>query len=359
MTETDYEHKSDPELHDTKHERKISNDRKKKYSLRNKQRYKSTTDNLELNEEQLCDYLSIIRPNEEELKQFFIEFCKDDTPDITAKLESVTEDHQIEGSPKKYRSSDSISSIKSSQKLKECNSVKRIKLSRSLTSLTEFMCTLKKTLSLSEVSSALTTFLNKSDESGYGNDSTKRNVNSPKCFKRSDITDATSIFDNEQDMKSTTNASEKLCKIPPGKKKTDNFLGTDTKHKVNKDNKVTLLSPFDENKQVSLKDNIEKRIFKESSTGPRYDENDKISKDSAVIDKKTINHSHLYSSKSIFNSSFNNNKIKSTEKEYKCVRLKPETNAPIGIYISPTNMCNNRSCSYVITKITPKSIAAK
>ncbi|XP_065165287.1 uncharacterized protein [Atheta coriaria] len=171
-----------------------------KRTLRHKKKFRSTADNLALTEEQLLNYLSIIKPNKQELIDMLSDLNHEQDKELReresrdkkmskSKAFSILHDAQ-KGTPrlgKKFRGVRNMF-MRSSSKSDDEVDYKR-NSATSVTSLSELIKQSRKSLSNIEISSVLNSLLIKSDESGYGSDSTRTGLDSPRGSIKSELSE--------------------------------------------------------------------------------------------------------------------------------------------------------------------------
>ncbi|GJQ69933.1 hypothetical protein Trydic_g13332 [Trypoxylus dichotomus] len=336
----------------------IRTERNQKQTIRAKERYKSIADNIELTEKQLIDYLSIIQPTREELKQLLKEFVETDKENSrnSKKLATVSENHQNQKTKGKFKGVKNLFSLKSSSKSEnedDCRT-KRSTTSGSLSSLTELLCNSKKTSSsLSEISAILSpTLLAKSDESGYASDSTTVPTDSPRESLKSQKISRSITSENpgRQNIKCNyetkkgdevlKSSKTRLLFSPPSKKaKNPSELGKGGKNSEKHRDDVA------KTKTLACKDSL---------SGLSKNVKDKL--DNLSLEFKSaiavptsrpqIRESFRYRSKH--------------EREFKCVRLRRiENPEDIGLSIAYSNILHNNSKRFIIADIAPASAAAR
>ncbi|XP_022915520.2 inaD-like protein [Onthophagus taurus] len=290
-----------------------------KRTIRTKKRYKSIVDNLELTEQQLKDYLALMRPNREELEQLLKEFCGEETKDTKPnKLPSVTEGK----SNHKHRRFKvrNLFSIRSSSKSDDENDKKsRSNSTSSLNSLSDLITQSKKTLSLTEISSVLTSMI-KSDESGYGSDST-RTTNSLRGSIKSQSSDTADNLTENQKVKSETQSIKRQrsnsndLDQTASRKKPVKYNGENGETKMDIDEKLDKLT-LDGNSPKTPKSNVNK-----------------------------------------VRSSFRTRLA--SDKDFKCVNIVLGPKDEIGVMIAPTNLDNSNITAYIITEVFKNSLAER
>lgn len=157
-----------------------------------RKRSKNIADTLELSEQQFLDYLLLMKPNTpEEFQALISELTGEEKRVVPNKMEVLSEEKPTHKHSRKFRAVKNLFSKLSSKSDDEGDTIslraKRSVSSGSLTSLSEFLMNSKKALSLSEISSVLMpkSKIIKSDESGYGSDSTR--MDSPRGSIKSQV----------------------------------------------------------------------------------------------------------------------------------------------------------------------------
>ncbi|KAF2883591.1 hypothetical protein ILUMI_22586 [Ignelater luminosus] len=160
--------------------------------VKGRKRSKNIADTLELSEQQFLDYLLLMKPNTpEEFKALISELTGEEKRVVPNKMEVLSEEKPTHKHSRKFKAVKNLFSKLSSKSDDEGDTIslraKRSVSSGSLTSLSEFLMNSKKALSLSEISSVLMPKpkIIKSDESGYGSDSTR--MDSPRGSIKSQV----------------------------------------------------------------------------------------------------------------------------------------------------------------------------
>ncbi|KRT79527.1 PDZ domain-containing protein [Oryctes borbonicus] len=321
---------------DTENEQTRTERQSQKQTIRAKERYKTIVDNIELTEKQLIDYLSIIQPTREELKQLLREFVENDEENSrnSKKLATVSEDRQNHKTRGKFKSVKNLFSLRSSSKSDNvCDPrTERSTSSGSLSSLTELLCNSKKTSSLSEISIALSpTLLAKSDESGYASDSTRAPIDSPRESLKSEKSARSGSSDNVSRQNINPSQESQYTLFSPIPKKTKNPNGKNSeKHCDNITKTKKSLNGLSKNVKEKL-DNLSLE-FKSAISLP--------------TSRSQIRESLRCKTKH--------------EREFKCVRLRRVENPEdIGLSIAHSEILHVNSKRYIITDIAPASAAAR
>lgn len=344
-----------------------SNDKRKvtrKSTLRGKKRMKSVTDNIALNQQQLTDYLALLQLNPEEFQDMLNDFTSNEIKHThkSRRLDILSEERATPKQSRKFRAVRNMFSLRSSSKSDDESDIKsrptnRSISSSSLTNLNEFLTNNKKALSLSEISSVLNSIIIKSDESGYGSDSTRTGTESPSGSIKSHISDPAKSELNETIMKNKMNYYEN---------------DTDTAEEED-ENEITI-------KKLTLRSSIKRprSLIEEtesSSSSKRCSKvygkrspiksaeldmsveqlsqsfNDKLDKMVLQFNSSVEQHSSTFKTKEITRQPL-------LEKEFKCVRLRLSENEEAGICIEPKNN-SEPSTPYVISEILPGSAAER
>lgn len=368
--------------------RKIGTSKNANKTLRGKKRLKSISDNIALNQQQLTDYLTLLQLSPEEFQDMLNDLTSSEAKRThkSRKLGILSEERCTPKQSRKFRGVRNIFSMRSSSKSDDENEMKRDSKSKrtvssgSLTNITEFLSNTKKTMSLSEISSVLNSMIVKSDESGYGSDSTRTGTESPggsiksqtsdmvvtgsptknHFSQESTLTSSTNLYNNENDDTDTAEEDdEDDMRVTRKAKKT--LTRTSSKMKRARSNS-------EESDQM----NLSKRNFRPYGTKRSYNSisngngdelkmtveelnrtfNEKLDKLILEFNTSMAQHTSTFKSKEISRQPL-------LEKEFKCVRLRldSENEAP-GVCIAPKN-ANEQSTPYVITEILPGSAAEK
>ncbi|CAG9828237.1 unnamed protein product [Diabrotica balteata] len=317
--------------------------------IRSKRSGRCISDNLELSQQQLLDYLILMKPNTEELDRIFTEITEEPVRREPKRLGMLTEEKRSRAS--KFKSIFSRSSSKSDDegdlKLHPKNSS-----TDSLTSLINFIIPGRR--SHSNSSPKLPNKI-KSDESGYGSDSTKTvtSIDSPIGSLKSQNS---TVCTDQRDETSTAGTSDYYND------------DTDTAEEDNDDSEMT----------ITKNSKFRKQSKKRSRS--RSEDNDSLSKRKSVkfkrspskksLDKHKISIEDLsqnYCDKLKLNTENFEVKAKKRqgatnvghlEKEYKCIKLKIGRYEHLGIKIGP-NYGRDSTISYSITDIVPDSVAKR
>lgn len=191
-SDTETDQKSDSELTESK---KLFT-----YKKKNKKRPKAPSETIELTEQQLKDYLTIMQPSKQDLQNMLSEIMGTEASKQTetAKRLGILSEERTPKPTRRFRMKNMFSLRTSSKSddegdmKRERKNEKRSISSTSLTSLTEMFTTKsKKTLSHSDISTIINSLLIKSDESGYGSDSTRAGMDSPRGSIKSQVSDVT------------------------------------------------------------------------------------------------------------------------------------------------------------------------
>lgn len=333
----------------------------RKGTLRGKKRLKSIPDNIALNQQQLTDYLALLQLNPEEFQDMLNDFTSNETKrnQKSRRLDILSEERATPKQSRKFKAVRNMFSLRSSSKSDDENDIKppRSVSSSSLTNLNEFLANNKKALSLSEISSVLNSIIIKSDESGYGSDSTRTGTESP----------GGSIKSAKSDPNNETITQEKM-KAPRNYYEDD----TDTAEEDD-DNEPTTLRKIkrtpvrcSSKRPRSLNEETEQlnaskrcsRIYSKRSPIKSGDLeklnqsfNEKLDKLILEFNSSVAQHASTFKSKEIMRQPL-------LEKEFKCVRLRLEDGDEAGICVEP-KIVSGPSAPYVITEIMPGSAAER
>lgn len=301
---------------------------------------KCISENLELSQQQLLDYLIMMKPNSQELDKIFSELS-DDSKNNSGRLGILTEEKKSKSKFRSLFSRSSKSDDESDLKLHPKNSS-----TDSLTSLINFIMPRRST---SNISPNLRHKF-KSDESGYGSDSTKAaSIDSPVGSIKSQISNVSS---DEKDMQRAENAT------------TSDFYNddTDTAEEDNNDRTLTSwyrgLSKKRSRSHSDDSDSFSKKKSVKIKRSPTKKDKFKMS-----VEDLSQNCCHkldglkLNAEKEEEKKNKNkNHTLKVPEKEIKCVKLKVGKGECVGIKIGPI-YGRDSTTSYTITDILPHSAA--
>lgn len=315
------------------------NDRKN--TMKNKRRAIYISENIELNQEQFLDYLLLMKPSSDELDKISKDMIGDDTPKShKSRLDVLAE----ENTPKvfKFKYLFGRSSSKSDD---ECDIRLHPKNSStdSLTSLLNFV--LPNRRSTTSLPSKLPNEY-KCNESGYGSDSTKATtIDSPIGSIKSQI----------------SNTSEDSGMAQDTTLKNDNYDDdTDTAEEDNTNRTFVCIfrksarkrsrSKTDDNGSLTRKKSLKMK------TSPQKNSSYKM-----YVEDEEVNQSYCDRMKKLnigCETKSDTKKYEVVEKEYKCVRLKIENHADVGIKVEPS-YGRDSIANYFITDILPDSVAKK
>lgn len=363
-SDSETENRSDSESSDI---RKIS----RKGTLRGKKRLKSTSDNIALNQQQLTDYLALLQLNSEELQDMLNDFTSTESQRVpkSRRLDILSEERSTPKQSRKFRAVKNMFSLRSSSKSDDENDVKTSRQtnrnisSSSLTNLNEFLSNSKIALSLSEITSVLNSIIIKSDESGYGSDSTRTGTESPSGSINSHMSptktdlndiiaqkkvnyynDDTDTAEEDDENETTVNRTIKnttLRGIPKRPRPLSEEIDLLTSNK-----KSSRLYE----KCTPVKNTLNEKLDL-SVEQLNQSFNDKLDKLILEFNSSVTQHSSSYKPKEITRQPL-------LEKEFKCVRLRLADGEGAGICIEPKNTCD-LSTPYVISEILPGSVAEK
>lgn len=380
-SDTETEQKSDSESSESR--------RLFSYKKKGKKRTKCPSGNIDLTEQQLLEYLSIIQPTKKDLQAMLNEINGTDVKqtDTIRRLSSLSEERTPKPN-RRFKGMRNIFSIRSSSKSDdesndyikhETKSQKRSISLSSLTSLTEiFSSKSKKTLSMSDISTILNSLLIKSDESGYGSDSTRTDMDSPRSSIKSDtseiatpkLTPNTSKLDKtltpgDQNMhfpnnrlayNDDTDSADDDDKIDTMKKKKSLDVSSRMKRPRSKS------SDFDQNTSRKRSNNLTSPIKKTNDLLPNKPELkmsfEELSQTfTAKLDKLSLDYNTTiaYPTSILRNADVNRQPL--LEKEFKCVRLRLNEEDVVGVTIAPKD--NSPSTAYIVTDIAPGSASER
>lgn len=315
---------------------------------KSRRRVKSTTDNLELSQQQLLDYLMLIKPDNQELEKLFAQ-VSNESPKNKNRLEILNEEKN-HSKPSRFKMRN-IFGIRSSSKSDDESEFKPTRLlssTGSLTSLTNFIMPHRRNSNHSPV---LPNKI-KSDESGYGSDSTRTTgVDSPRGSIKSQLSDLSSNDKREILPKPSTSKSCYNDDTDTAEEDDDEMIvpkkfGRSLKKFTNKKRSRSHSEDsdtFSRRKSIRLKKSPSKaEKFKVSIEDLSQACCDKLNKLKIGADFR-------------MKPKESSNKI--LEREFKCVRLRLERNESIGVVISPHE--NGPAVTYTIANIEPKSAAEK
>lgn len=307
----------------------------RKNTIHNKRRANCISENLELNQQQFLDYLLLMKPSRDELDKIFKDMSEEKPKSHKSRLDVLTEENKPKLFKFKYlfgRSS-SKSDDESDIRLHSKNSS-----TDSLTSLLNFVLPHRKSTSSLPCKST-TEF--KCDESGYGSDSTKATIDSPIGSIKSQISttsndsgvDPNITLKNDNCNDDTDTAEED---DEPDKTLNSIFRKSAKKRPRPKTDDV---GSFTRKKSLVLKKSpSNSKVYLEEEINPSYC--DRLGKLNLGNDKNEMNTYRV------------------VEKEYKCVRLKTEKCAVVGVKVEPF-YGRDASVSYVIADILRGSVAQR
>lgn len=314
---------------------------------------KSTSDNLELSQQQLLDYLMLIKPNSDEIDKIFTQLTTNDTPHKTKsnKLGILSEEKYTKAN--KFRSMKNLFSLRSSSKSddeSDCKPYKKTSSTGSLTSLTNFILPKR---SNSNTSLVLPSRI-KSDESGYGSDSTRTTgVDSPRGSIKSQISDMSN--NEKKNGNSETATITKCCNNDDTDtaEEDDDIITKKYERPMKKYSSKRLRSQIEDqsDNQFSRRKSIRLR------KSPIKKCEDSLVKELNDIYCDKLNKLHL-SSENLLNKPKESTIYRVIEKDYKCIRLKLSKNEQIGISMAP-NGNGRHPTTYNIISVEPNSAAAR
>lgn len=372
-SDSEADNRSDSESYDV---RKTT----RKGTLRGKKRLKSIPDNIALNQQQLTDYLALLQLNPEEFQDMLNDFTVNETrrSHKSRRLDILSEERATPKQSRKFRAVRNMFSLRSSSKSDDENDVKprhanRSVSSSSLTNLNDFLTNSKKALSLSEISSVLNSIIIKSDESGYGSDSTRTGTESPGGSIKSHVSDMANAA------KTDLNETITQEKVNSTKSSRDYFNDDTDTAEEDEDEPATArkvkrtpvrasskrprsLSEETEqfnaskrNSRIYGKRSPIKNLTPNSDVNMSVDQlsesfNDKLDKLILEFNSSVAQHSSTFKSKEIMRQPL-------LEKEFKCVRLRLDEGEEAGICIGAKNASG--PTPYVISEIVPESAAER
>lgn len=393
-SDTETEQKSDSELTESK---KLFT-----YKKKNKKRPKTTSETIELTEQQLKDYLTIMQPSKQDLQNMLNEIMGADATKQTetAKRLGIVCEERTPKPTRRFRMKNMFSLRTSSKSddegdlKRERKNEKRSISSTSLTSLTDMFTTKsKKTLSHSDISTIINSLLIKSDESGYGSDSTRAGMDSPRGSIKSQVSDVTnppkaeyspSLCDKTLVAVPKDIKPIKLVPFEATKLRTRDHYNDDT------DSADEDTAESESRKQRRSQFRNSSRMKRPRSQSSDFDQTSSKKKNTLiVISPKKKNSSETYTNLSknpelkmsveelsqSFTEKLNKLSLEFTstayptctlknqpvrlpllEKEFKCVRLRLENSENVGITIAPKD---STSPSYTVTDIASDSAAER
>ncbi|CAG9774074.1 unnamed protein product [Ceutorhynchus assimilis] len=287
-------------------------------TTRSRRNLKCVSDNIELNQQQFLDYLMLMKPNNDELDKIFDEQKTPKKKTRKSKLKSMF-----------TMSSSSKSDDESETPFKKMN--QKSSSTDSLTSLLNYIMPKRRQ------KSPLGNGKFKSDESGYGSDSTKTTaLNSPIGSIKSQTSQE---VDTDAEMDKTL--VDKYRDVDTGDDTDtadEEIMDTETTYTFSKFyarspiKSATKKRARSKSRDDSTKNEIKRRTIKFSPEKDLNDLNKNVENMKITEPKPTV-----------------------LEKEFKCVRLKVKKPEMAGIKISPSN--NGKS--YFLTEILPNSVASK
>ncbi|CAG9855467.1 unnamed protein product [Phyllotreta striolata] len=307
-------------------------------TCRSRRNGRCISENLELSQQQLLDYLLLMKPNSQELDKIFLPDDQRDHHD-SKRLGILTEGKRSRTSRLKsiFTRSSSKSDDEGDMKLHPKNSS-----TDSLTSLINFILPSRRSVSNSspKMSNKF-----KSDESGYGSDSTKTatSIDSPI----GSIKSQNSAVSSDQ---GTSNAGATSDYYQDD---TDTAEEDDINDFIRKPSKKRSRSKSQEIESQQRRKSFK---FKRSPTKTNR-EKDKLK---VSVDDLTKN----YCDKLKLNNDSADLQTKRrlctgyTDKEYKCVRMKYGRNEVLGIKVE-SSLAGNSSSTYHVVEILPNSVAKR
>ncbi|XP_066247023.1 uncharacterized protein [Euwallacea similis] len=311
-------------------------------TLRTRRKMKCMSDNLELNQSQLMEYLKLMDPSSEQLDRIF-----------------DNEEDAALGAKKKSRRSrfKSMFTIRSSSKSDdEGEGFRKLDNQRSSStdSLTSFLNYImpKKKIAKAKMNS---------NESGYGSDSTKPVIDSPVGSVKSQISQTSHEVD-------TDGEADRTLVVKNGHAYREHIGSSDETESADEDMDMETTYSFSkfygrsprkpatkkrtrsQSKDDDLARNmVKRRSIKQRSSPMKMCVDEDMEQCNQGVRNIKISDSPLKNHCNVTNV---------VEKEFKCVRLKMRRNEMVGIKISPSGGDDGTS-SYTITEIVPNSVASK
>ncbi|XP_030745332.1 uncharacterized protein LOC115874351 [Sitophilus oryzae] len=329
------------------------NVREKGYNLRSKRNLKCVSDHIELNQQQLLDYMLLMKPADGNvsgnLEKDLLEEEK------STKSEKVTEEKTSRRSRLR-----SMFTIRSRSKSDDESDISFKKINQkssstdSLTSLLNYIIPKRRQNSKSPTAAAKF----KSDESGYGSDSTKcTTIDSPIGSIKSQISQTSQEVDTDSD------ADKTLVNMGPYREKSEISDDTDTA-----EDEMETTFTFSKFYRRSPMKNYTKKRSRSQSRDSDTDIN--------ALTRRSVKLKRTYSTKENcqtndccehlksvkINDSYKQpvrNDPVTLEREFKCVRLKVKKGENIGLKISPQLNNSTSNCTYIISEIADNSVASK
>ncbi|XP_050309047.1 muscle M-line assembly protein unc-89-like isoform X2 [Anthonomus grandis grandis] len=306
-------------------------------SIRVKRKFKCASDNVELNQQQLLDYLILMKPDSNELDKIFDTENEPISPDLDKKKNRRS----------RFRSMFSRSSSKSDDESSDIAFKKINQKSTSTDSLSSLLnYILPKRRQQSKSPSARGKF--KSDESGYGSDSTKTTtLDSPIGSVKSHISQTSQEVDTDGELDVTLKDSKTYRdrhEFSDDTDTADEDMDFETTYTFSK---FYGRSSSKKRPRSQSKEDLQRRSMKVKRS-PSTTEKMKMSIDnlSKLCEKMEVKEVMKSESSAIL------------EKEFKCVRLKVKKNESVGIQISPK--CDKpQAYTYFITQVVPNSVASR
>lgn len=270
------------------------------------------------------------------------------------RLDILSEERATPKQSRKFKVMRNMFSLRSSSKSDDENDVKppRSVSSSSLTNLNEFLANNKKALSLSEISSVLNSIIIKSDESGYGSDSTRTGTESPGGSIKSAKSDPNETITQEK-MKyyedDTDTAEEDDDNEPTTLRKIKRTpVRCSSKRPRSLNEETEQLNASKRSSRI-----YGKRSPNKSGDLEKLNQsfNDKLDKLILEFNSSVAQHASTFKSKEIMRQPL-------LEKEFKCVRLRLEDGEEAGICVEP-KIVSGPSAPYVITEIMSGSAAER
>ncbi|XP_057662020.1 tyrosine-protein phosphatase non-receptor type 13-like [Diorhabda carinulata] len=313
--------------------------------IKSKRKARCISDNLELSQQQLLDYLILMKPEAHELDRIFSEISEEPPRQESKRLLMVSEERKTRTS--RIRSIFSRASSKSDDegdlRLHPKNSS-----TDSLTSLINFIMPSRKYTSNS--SPKLPNKI-KSDESGYGSDSTKTvtSIDSPIGSLKSQNSEVSTDITEENATAATSDFY---------------YDDTDTAEEDNNDHEMTITNFFKKQSKKRSRSQSQDNDSLSRRKSFKFKKSPVKSKEKLKMSIEDLSQNYCDKLKiSAENIEMRSKKrpCSSTghlEKDYKCVNLKVGRNEHLGIKIGP-NYGRDSIISYSITDILPNSVAQR
>lgn len=338
---------------------------------KSKRKMRALSNNIPLNQQQLTSYMNLLQLNSTQIEDMLKDLGGNDDNMKAQQAASISKKTDLNRPPRKFGIAESseISTISDDDNEKFDKKTRSSSLHESLTNVSNFLACGKKTLSQSETSSTFNSPV-KSDESGYGSDSTRTDIESPGfSFKSSRI-------NSMKDRRLFTTDLNSVSDYSTQKDASKNYLSDDTDTDVETDTQTTLKIKHTLNKwspepqqqfvateSIPLSHELDYAVTdltdNHNQKSPNSDFKLLVEDYNKALDELTLEFkpSNVISTEPLKYKESAQQPI--FNKEFKCIRLKADDNEDVGITIVPEASRNGISAPYVITDIAPNSAAER